>query len=136
MVADSEITPLGLAKKQPQMLHRVQYDSGFVGCVVWRNLRSFVPARSADRGAFSILTSRGYSLFAALRYVWNATRGHRLAPWRSEYLRWRVETYSGQRAETLTASSMLRFMWTSRRELLRFLVWTGQLKREAEADRE
>jgi len=47
-------------------------------------------------------------------------------------VRWRVETYSGQRAETVTAKSMFRFMWTSRRELLRFLVWTGQLKREAE----
>ena len=82
-------------------------------------------------GAFSILTSRGFSLFASLRYVWNATRGHRLAPWRSEYLRWRVETYSGQRAETLTASSMLRFVWSMRGELLRFLVWAGRLKREA-----
>jgi hypothetical protein len=71
-------------------------------------------------------------LFAPLRFIWNATRGHRLAPWRSEYLRWRVETYSGQRADTLTikehASS---FAWASRWELLRFLVWTGRLEREA-----
>ncbi|MFB3814576.1 MAG: hypothetical protein ACE14L_10735 [Terriglobales bacterium] len=22
------------------------------------------------------------------RFLWNATRGHRLAPWRSPYLRW------------------------------------------------
>ncbi len=35
-------------------------------------------------------------MFAPLRFLWNATRGHRLAPWRSEYLRWRVETYSGK----------------------------------------
>ena len=71
-------------------------------------------------------------MFASLRYVWNATRGHRLAPWRSEYLRWRVETYSGQRAETLTAKSVLRFVWATRGELLRFLIWTGQVKREAD----
>ena len=42
-------------------------------------------------------------MFSALRFIWNATRGHRLAPWRSEYIRWRVETYSGKPAETLTA---------------------------------
>jgi hypothetical protein len=70
-------------------------------------------------------------LLAPLRFIWNATRGHRLAPWRSDYIRWRVETYSGRRAETLTAKSILSFFWTSRWELLRFLVWTGQLDREA-----
>jgi hypothetical protein len=65
-----------------------------------------------------------------LRFLWNATRGHRFAPWRSEYLRWRVETYSGQKAETLTAFKIFRFMWASRWELLSFLVWTGQLDKE------
>jgi hypothetical protein len=70
-------------------------------------------------------------LFAALRFLWNATRGHRLAPWRSEFLRWRVETYSGQRADTLTAKSVLGFFWTERWELLKFLRWTGQVEREA-----
>jgi hypothetical protein len=63
--------------------------------------------------------------------MWNATRGHRLAPWRSDYLRWRIETYSGQRAETLTPRKMLGFVWASRWDLLSFLVWTGQLQREA-----
>jgi hypothetical protein len=48
-------------------------------------------------------------MLAPLRFLWNATRGHRLAPWRSEYLRWRVETYSGKRAETLTARDVLGF---------------------------
>ncbi len=71
------------------------------------------------------------TLVAALRFIWNATRGHRLAPWRSEYLRWRVETYSGQRAETLTAMGVLGFAWGMRWELLRFLAWTGQMEREA-----
>jgi hypothetical protein len=70
-------------------------------------------------------------LFAALRFLWNATRGHRFAPWRSPYLRWRVETYSGRRAETLTAGSVLGFVWASRGELLRFLAWTGEMQREA-----
>ena len=51
-------------------------------------------------------------------------------PWRSEYLRWRVETYSGKRAETLTAGSVLGFLWSTRWELLSFLGWTNDLERE------
>lgn len=70
-------------------------------------------------------------MFAPLRFIWNATRGYRFAPWRSPYLRWRVETYSGQKAETLTAMSVMAFMWISRWELLSFLHWTGSMEREA-----
>ena len=71
------------------------------------------------------------TLFAPLRFIWNATRGHRLAPWRSEFLRWRVETYSGKPAETLRARDVLGFVWNSRWELLSFLAWTGRMEREA-----
>ena len=77
-----------------------------------------------------MLGRKGSRLLAPLRFVWNATRGHRLAPWRSPYLRWRVETYSGQWAETLTARGLLGFLWATRGELLRFLAWTGQMERE------
>jgi len=70
-------------------------------------------------------------LLAPLRFIWNATRGHRLAPWRSEYLRWRIETFSGKRAETLKARDVLGFLWSTRWELLSFLVWTEHLEREA-----
>jgi hypothetical protein len=70
-------------------------------------------------------------LFAPLRFLWNATRGHRLAPWRSDYLRWRIETFSGKRAETLTAAAVLAFLWASRWEILSFLAWTQRLEREA-----
>ena len=69
-------------------------------------------------------------MFAPIRFLWNATRGYRLAPWRSEYLRWRVETYSGQSAESLTPKRVLGFVWDSRWELLSFLAWTGRLDRE------
>jgi hypothetical protein len=74
---------------------------------------------------------KGNALFAPIRFLWNATRGHRLAPWRSEYLRWRVETYSGRKAETLTSRDVLGFLWNTRWELLSFLAWTGQMEREA-----
>jgi hypothetical protein len=69
-------------------------------------------------------------VLAPLRFIWNATRGHRLTPWRSEYLKWRVETYSGKKAETLTAKDIFSFLWESKWELLSFLLWTGRLEDE------
>jgi len=90
--------------------------------MAWKHSRRIEPGY--------ILTAEGHTVLAPIRFLWNATRGHRLAPWRSEYLRWRVETYSGQRAETLTAKKVLSFVWTSRWELLSFLAWTGRLDRE------
>jgi hypothetical protein len=69
-------------------------------------------------------------MLAPLRFLWNATRGNRLHPWRSEYLRWRVETYSGMHAEAMTTKDILSFVWTSRWELLAFLLWIGRMDRE------
>ena len=69
-------------------------------------------------------------MFASLRFLWNATRGNRFTPWRSEYLKWRIETFSGMKAETMRGRDVLRFVWTSKWELLEFLGWTGQLERD------
>lgn len=69
-------------------------------------------------------------MLAPLRFLWNATRGYRLAPWRSEYLKWRIETYSGKKAESLRGRDVLAFVWASRWELLDFLAWTGRLERD------
>lgn len=69
-------------------------------------------------------------MFAPLRFIWNATKGHRLAPWRSEYLKWRIETYSGKKAESLRGRDVLTFVWESRWELLDFLAWTNRLERD------
>ena len=77
------------------------------------------------------LGGRNPRLFGALKFLWNATRGHRLAPWRSEFLRWRVETYSGKPADTLKARDVFGFMWESKWELLSFLFWAGRLEDEA-----
>ena len=68
-------------------------------------------------------------MLAAVRFLWNATRGHRLRPWRSEYLRWRIETYSGLDAHSIGASQFLHFVWQQKRQLLRFLHWTSELER-------
>ena len=66
-------------------------------------------------------------MFAPLRFIWNATRGNRFTPWKSEYLKWRIETYSGMKAETMTSWDVLRFTWRERRALMRFLLWTGKI---------
>ncbi len=69
-------------------------------------------------------------MLAPLRFVWNATRGSRLRPWRSPYLRWRIETYSGMHAETLTARDVLLFTWRERAQLMHFLQWTREMDRK------
>jgi hypothetical protein len=66
-------------------------------------------------------------MLAALRFIWNATRGHRLRPWRSEYVKWRIETYSGKKAENLQPKDVIGFLWTEKRNLLRFLHWTNEM---------
>lgn len=74
-------------------------------------------------------------MFAAIRFLWNATRGHRLTPWRSEFIKWRIETFSGIKAETLTMADVFRFAWSSRVELLRFLAWTGSIEQESKHEK-
>jgi hypothetical protein len=66
-------------------------------------------------------------MLAPLRFIWNATRGHRLRPWRSEYLKWRIETYSGKKAEDLQTHDVLAFLWQEKWSLLRFLRWTQEI---------
>lgn len=67
-------------------------------------------------------------MFASLRFVWNATSGHRLRPWRSEYLKWRIETYSGMKAEELRPRDIFAFVWREKGNLFRFLRWTGRME--------
>jgi hypothetical protein len=66
-------------------------------------------------------------MLAATRFLWNATRGHRLRPWRSDYLRWRIETYSGLHAEAIGAREFFSFVWREKAQLLRFLRWTREV---------
>ncbi|HEX3968905.1 MAG TPA: hypothetical protein VHW70_13135 [Edaphobacter sp.] len=63
-----------------------------------------------------------------LRFLWNATRANRLRPWRSSYLRWRLETYSGQRADTVRARDFWNLFRREKRQLWRFLRWTREMK--------
>ena len=64
-----------------------------------------------------------------LRFLWNATRGHRLAPWRSPYLLWRVETYCGVKMTRIGFLEFCEFVWRERAHLWRFLKWTAEMQR-------
>jgi len=66
-------------------------------------------------------------MWQILRLLWHATRGHRLAPWRSPYLRWRIETYCGVKMSQIGFLEFWGFMWRERAELLRYLKWTVQM---------
>lgn len=62
------------------------------------------------------------------RFLWNATRGNRLQPWRSPYLRWRLETYTGKRADKVGAGDFWKLFWTEKRQFFRFLRWTREMR--------
>jgi len=62
------------------------------------------------------------------RFLWNATKGHRLAPWRSPYLLWRIETYTGVKMKQIGFLEFWEFMWRERHNLWRFLRWTGEME--------
>jgi len=60
--------------------------------------------------------------------LWRVSRGYRLTPWRSPYLRWRMETYWGVHAERITFGEFWRFAWQHRGELARYLKWADRMK--------
>jgi hypothetical protein len=64
-----------------------------------------------------------------LRFLWNSTRGHRIAPWRSPYLLWRIETYTGVKMTQIGFLEFWEFLWHERVHLWRFLKWTGEMDR-------
>jgi hypothetical protein len=66
-----------------------------------------------------------------VRFLWQATRGYRLAPWRSPYLRWRIETYQGLHAERIGFREFAHFAWSHRHDLMRFLRWTSRMENSA-----
>ncbi len=63
-----------------------------------------------------------------LRFMWNATKGYHLTPWRSPYLRWRIETYTGLKMEKIGFLEFWGFMWRERVNLRSFLNWTSEME--------
>jgi hypothetical protein len=64
-----------------------------------------------------------------LSFLWNSTKGHRLAPWRSPYLLWRIETYTGVKMTQIGFLEFWEFVWRERSHLWRFLKWTCEMER-------
>jgi len=69
-------------------------------------------------------------VFSALRYFWMVSKGYRLRPWKSPYLRWRLETYFGQQGNVHGAGEFFRLLWSQRTRLRRFLAWADERRRE------
>jgi len=72
-------------------------------------------------------------MISGLRFLWTATRGHRLRPWRSEYIRWRLETFTGKHAEDVQARDFWLFLKAERRQIFRYLRWLGEMHSYAES---
>jgi hypothetical protein len=84
-----------------------------------------ITCRAAGRAGRAILKT----MRPMLRFLWNATRGHRIAPWRSPYLLWRIETYTGLKMTQIGFLAFWEFLWTERANLWRFLKWTAEMDR-------
>ena len=65
--------------------------------------------------------------------LWRLTRGYRLRPWRSPYLRWRIETYQGWHADEIGFRRFCAFAWSTRRELIGYLQWAAENGRRSVA---
>lgn len=64
-----------------------------------------------------------------LTVLWRLTRGYRLQPWRSPYLRWRIETYQGWHAGEITFGRFWGFVWREKRNLVRYVHWAAETER-------
>jgi len=68
-------------------------------------------------------------MFGLIRFAWSATEGYRLRPWKSPYIRWRVETYTGLHAESLTMRDFWNMAVREHGQLLRYLRWVVDMQR-------
>jgi len=59
-------------------------------------------------------------MFNALRYYWIISKGHRITPWKSPYIQWRMETFFGH-----DAGKFFSLMWRERARMRRFLGWVA-----------
>jgi hypothetical protein len=62
----------------------------------------------------------------ALRYYWRLARGYRVRPWRSPYIRWRMETFYGGDMHNLPAREFFRLMWRDGAAIRAFLRWVAE----------
>jgi len=68
-------------------------------------------------------------LLRAAKFYWLAARGYRLRPWRSPYVRWRMETFAGAEASPWGIKTLFQLVWKYRRNLSQFLAWVEREER-------
>jgi hypothetical protein len=68
--------------------------------------------------------------FTAVRYYWITAKGHRLRPWTSPYIRWRMETFYGAEAAEMDGQKFIRILWRDRKRMRRFMAWVAERRRE------
>jgi len=73
-------------------------------------------------------------LMEAVRFYWVGAKGYRLRPWRSPYLRWRLETFLGPEAAEPGPAKFFKLMWRERARVGKFLDWASE-QRGAQAKR-
>jgi len=83
----------------------------------------------AHRGPGAARYTSRNTMGQILRFLWNATKGHHLTPWRSPYLLWRIETYTGVKMTQIGFLEFWGFTWRERAHLWRFLKWTAEMER-------
>jgi len=69
----------------------------------------------------------------ALRYYWIIAKGYRLTPWKSPYIRWRMETFFGPAAAELGLREFFGLLWRERARMERFLEWVAVREGEKRA---
>ncbi len=68
------------------------------------------------------------AILSAVWFWWRGCKGYRLRPWRSPYLRWRMETYSGKPAGTLRLQDFWVLAMAERGQIGNYLRWVGELR--------
>jgi len=68
------------------------------------------------------------AIFSAVRFWWSGCAGYRLTPWRSPYLRWRVETFTGKPAGSLKFGDFVALFASERGQMGHYLRWLGELR--------
>lgn len=68
------------------------------------------------------------AIASAVRFWWVGCRGQRLTPWRSPYLRWRVETFTGKPAGTLKLGDFVALARAEQRQMGSYLRWLGEMR--------
>jgi hypothetical protein len=57
---------------------------------------------------------------------WSMAKGYRMRPWKSPYIRWRLETLLGGDMHALGAREFFSIVWRERKRLSLFVAWAEE----------